>query len=154
MAPLLAPVPPETVAPTAPAISKRGCPKQKRTLRKNMFRGKKKKMQGTPTLAKRAATKGARSKAKKASKTNYLPGDKVVSEKEMRLTIKALLLQNFLNAKMKEWGNTEIEVASNLRTECRMVMHVIKDVVNDRDNKAKEGTKNLETSWEGLTSSI
>ena len=33
-----------------------------------MFRGKKKKMQGTLTLAKRAATKGARSKAKKFQK--------------------------------------------------------------------------------------
>ena len=30
-------------------------------------------------------------------------------------------------------------------------MHVIEDVVNDRDSKAKEGMKKLEKSWEGLT---
>ena len=116
--------------------------------------GKKIKIQGTPTPVKCYAAKGVRSKAKKGPESNSLPGNKVVFEKDMHLTINALLLQNFLNANMKEWGNTEIEVASNLRTECRTVMHVIKDVVNDRDSKAKEGTKNLETSWEGLTSSI
>ena len=61
-------------------------------------------MQGNPNPVKRSATKGARSKAKKASKPNYLPGDKVISEKEMRFAIKALLIQNFLNSKMEEWG--------------------------------------------------
>ena len=59
-------------------------------------------MKVTPTTLKLAATKGARSKAKKASKPNSLPGDKVVSKKEIRLTIKALLPQKLLNAKMKE----------------------------------------------------
>ena len=103
---------------------------------------------------KRADVKGARSKVKNASKPNSLPGEKVVSEKEMRLTIKALLLQNFLNAKMKEWGKIVIEVALNLKMERRTVMHTIEDAVNDQDGKAQEGVKELETSWEGLTSSI
>ena len=74
---------------------------------------------------KRAATKGARSKAKKASKPDYLPGDKVISEKEMCLTIKALLLQNFLNVKMKEWRKITIKVASTIKTELQTVMHFI-----------------------------
>ena len=88
-------------------------------------------MQGNPTLVKCAAAKGRRSKSKKVSKPNYLPGDKVVSEKEMRLAIKDLLLQNFLNAKMKEWGIIAIKVTSTLKTELQTVMHVIEDVVND-----------------------
>ena len=75
---------------------------------------------------KRAAAKGARSKAKKSSKPDSLPEDKVVSEKEMRLTIKAILLQNSLNARLKVWWKIAIEVASNLNTERRTVMHVIK----------------------------
>ena len=58
-------------------------------------------MQRNPTPVKSANEKGARSKAKKVSKTNYLPGDKVASEKEMRLAIKDLLLPNFLKANMK-----------------------------------------------------
>ena len=142
MAPVLASAPPGPVAPKAPAISKRGRPKRKRTSRQTIFRERKKKIQGNPTPVKRAATKGARSKAKKASKPNSLPGDKVVSEKEMRL------------AKMKEWVKIAIEFASTLKTECQTVMHVIEDVVNDQDGKAQEGMKELETSWEGLTSSI
>ena len=72
----------------------------------------------------------------------------------MHLAIKALLLQNFLNANMKEWGKIAIEVASTLKTEVRMAMSAIKDVVNDLDGKAQEGMKELETSWEGLTSLI
>ena len=111
-------------------------------------------MQANPTPVKRAATKGARSKSKKASKPSPLPGDKVVSEKEMCLTIKVLLLQNFLNAKMKEWGKITVEVALNLKMELRTVIHTIEDVVNDQYGKAQEGVKELETSWEGLTSSI
>ena len=62
--------------------------------------GEKNKMQGTPTPVKPAAAKGVMSKAKKASKPNYLPGDKVVSEKDMRLAIKALLLQKLLDVEM------------------------------------------------------
>ena len=54
-------------------------------------------MQGKPTLVKRAVAKGARSKAKKASKPNSFPGDKVIYKKEMCIAMKALLLQNFLN---------------------------------------------------------
>ena len=95
---------------------------------------------------KRAATKGAWSKAKKASKPSYIPGDKVVSEKEMHLTIKALLLQKILNTKMNEWGNIAIKFTSTLETERRTVMHIIEDVVNDRGGKVQEGTKELETS--------
>ena len=101
-----------------------------------------------------AAAKGAKSKSKKASKPDYLPGDKVVSNKEICLAIKALLLQNFLNAKINEWGKIAIKVSSNLKMEPQTVMHVIEDVVDDRDCKAQEGMKELETSWEGLTSSI
>ena len=63
---------------------------------------------------KSAATKGARSKVKKASKTNYLPRDKVVSEKDTRLAINALIIQNFLNTKMEEWENISIKVALTL----------------------------------------
>ena len=111
-------------------------------------------MQITPTTVMRSATKGERSKSKKASKPNSLPGDKVVSEKEMRLAIKALLFQKILNAKMNEWGKIAIKIASNLMTEHRTVMHITKYVVNCRDGKAPEGMKELETSWEGLTSSI
>ena len=59
-------------------------------------------MQGNPTPVKRVAAKGARPKAKKALKPNYIPGYKVISEKYMRLTIKALHLQNFLNANINE----------------------------------------------------
>ena len=129
-------------------------PEAKENFTDNSFRGNKNKIQGTPTPVKRAATKFARSKAQKAPKPNSLPGDKVVSEKEMRLATKALLLQNFLNTKMKEWGKISIEVASTLNTERQTVMHVIEDVVNDRDGKAQEGMKKLETSWEGLTLSI
>ena len=102
MAPVLASAPQANTAPTAPAINKRGSLKQKRTSRKNIFREEKKKIQGKPTPTNFSTAKGARSKSKKASKPNSLPGDKVVSEKYMRLAIKALLLQNFLNAKMKE----------------------------------------------------
>ena len=72
----------------------------------------------------------------------------------MRLAIKALLPQNFLNTKMKEWGGISIKVASTLKTELRMVMHVIKNIVNDQDGKAQEGMKELDKSWEVLTSSI
>ena len=86
---------------------------------------------------KRAAAKGARSKSKKASKPNYLRGDKVVSEKDIRLTIKALLLQNFFNAKMKEQGKIAIKFFLTLKTERQTVMYVMKDVVNDRDGKAQ-----------------
>ena len=107
---------------------------------------KKKKIQGNPTPVKYAATKGARSKAKKASKTNSLPGDKVVSEKEMRLAIKALLLQKFLNMKMKKWGKIGIKFSFALKIERKMVMHIIEDVVNDRGGKVQEGMKELETS--------
>ena len=64
-----------------------------------------------------AAAKCARSKAKKVSKPDSLSGDKVVSEEEMRLAIKALLLQNFLNVKIKEWGKIAIKVASTLKIE-------------------------------------
>ena len=99
---------------------------------------------------KRAATKGARSKAKKASKTNSLPVDKVVSEKDMILAIKALLLQNFLNVKMKEWGKISIEVVSILNMERQTVMHAIEDVVNDRYGKTQDGMKELEIYWEGI----
>ena len=74
---------------------------------------------------KRAATKGERSKVKKASKPNSIPGVKVVSEREMRLSIKALLLQNFLNENMKELGKIAIKVASTLNMENRTVMHMI-----------------------------
>ena len=104
MTPVLAPRPPATAAPMALAITKRGRPKRKKTSRKTLFSLKKNKMKGNPTTVNCAATKGARSKAKKASKPNYLPGDKVISEKEMRFAIKALLIQNFLNSKMEEWG--------------------------------------------------
>ena len=96
-------------------------------------------------------TKGAGSKSEKASKPNSLPGYKIVSDKEMRLTIKALLIQNFLNTKMKEWGKIEIEVALTLKTKHPTVMHVIEDVVNDQDGKLQEWMKELETSWVGLT---
>ena len=152
--PVLAPAPPTTAVPTAMYINKRVSPKQKRTSQKRFFRGKKEKMQGNPTHVKSAATKGVRSKAKKASKPNSLPGGKLVSEKYMRLTIKDLLVQNFLNVNTKEWEKVTIEVASTLKTECRTVMHVIKDIVNDQDGKSQEGMKELETSWEGLTLSI
>ena len=101
-----------------------------------------------------AAVKGVRSKAKEASNPNSLPGDKVVSKKEMRLAIKALLLQKFLNVKMKEWGKIAIKILSTLNTERQMVMHVIEDVMNDQDGRAQEGMKELDTSWEALTSSI
>ena len=136
MAPVLSPAPPVTAAPTAPAMNKRGHPNQRRTSQKTIFRGNKKKIQVKLTPVKCAAAKGARSKAKKASKPNSLPEDKVVLEKEMRLAIKALLLQKFLNAKIKEWRKITIEVASTLKTDLRTVMHVINDVVNDRDDKA------------------
>ena len=102
MAPVIAPEPPTTASPTASEINMRGHPNKNRTPRRNLFRGKKKKIQGTPTPMKRAATKGAKLQEEKVSKPNYLPGDKVVSEKDMRLAIKALLLQKFLKSKMKE----------------------------------------------------
>ena len=111
-------------------------------------------MWGNPTPVKRAAIKGASSKAKKASKTDSIPGDEVVSEKEMRLAIQALLLQSFLNMKMKEWGELAIKVASNLNMERQMLIHIIKDFVNDKNGKAQEGLKELEASWEGHNSSI
>ena len=101
MDPVLAPVPPATAAPMSPAINNIGRLKQKRTSQRNIFREKKKEMQGTPTPVKRAVTKYVSSKAKKASKPNYIPGDKVVSEKDISLTIKALILQNFLDEMMK-----------------------------------------------------
>ena len=72
-------MPPETAAPMASAINKNGRSKRKRTSQKNCFRGNKKKMQGKTTPVKRAAMKGVRSKAKNASKTDSLPGNKVVS---------------------------------------------------------------------------
>ena len=53
----------------------------KENFTEKFFRGKKEKMQGNPTHVKSAATKVARSKAKKASKPNSLPVDKFVSEK-------------------------------------------------------------------------
>ena len=65
----------------------------------------------------RDAKKGTRSKLKKASKPDSLPGDKVVSKKEMCLEIKDLLLQKFMNAKMKEWGKIVIEVTPTFNTE-------------------------------------
>ena len=154
MASVLATAPPATAVPMAQAINKRGRPKRKRISRRTIFRGEKNKIQGIPTPVKCAAVKGVRSKAKEASNPNSLPGDKVVSKKEMRLAIKTLLLQNFLNAKMKEWGKIVIKVVSTLNTELQKFMHVIKDVVNDRDGKAQEGMKELETSWGGLTLSI
>ena len=92
--------------------------------------------------------------AKKASKPNSLQVDKVVPEKEMRPAIKALLLQNFLKAKMKEWEKIAIGAALILNMERRTVMHVIEDAVKDRDGKAQEGMKDLETSWVGLILSI
>ena len=58
----------ETVVTTSPEINKRGRSKRKRTSWKTLFRGNNKKIQCTPTSVKRAAVKGARSKAKKASK--------------------------------------------------------------------------------------
>ena len=82
MAPVLAPEPLATASPMAPAINKRGRLKRKITSQQNIFRGEKKKIQGTPTPVKHAATKGARSKAKKAPKPNSLPGYKVVSDKK------------------------------------------------------------------------
>ena len=72
----------------------------------------------------------------------------------MRLAIKALLLRNFFNVKKKEWGNIAIKVTLTLKTNLQTVMHVIEDVVNDRKGKSKEGMKELETYWEGLTLSI
>ena len=111
-------------------------------------------MQVTPTPVKHTNTKFARPKAKKASKPNSLPEDNVVSEKEMRLAIQALLLQSFLNMKMKEWGELAIKVASNLNMERQMLIHIIKDFVNDKNGKAQEGLKELEASWEGHNSSI
>ena len=72
----------------------------------------------------------------------------------MCLTIKDLLVQNFLNENTKKWEKVAIKVASTLKTECRTFMHVIKNIVNDQDRKAQEGMKDLETSWEGLTLSI
>ena len=90
---------------------------------------------------KNAAAKDARSKTKKAPKPNSLPGDKVVSKKETRLIIKALLLQKLLYAKMKEWGKITIKVASTLNTEHQTFMYVIEDSVNDRYSKAQEGMK-------------
>ena len=72
----------------------------------------------------------------------------------MRLAIKALLLQNFFKAKMKEWGKIAIKVTLTLKTELQTVMHVIKDVVIDQNVKAQEGMKELETYWEGLNLSI
>ena len=103
-------------------------------------------MQGNPTPVNSATAKGARSKAKNTSKYSSLQGDKVVSEKEMRLAIKSLLLQNFLNAKTKEWGKVVIEVASTLKTELRTVIYIIEDILNEQDGKAKEGMKKLERS--------
>ena len=103
MAPVLAPAPPATAAPTAPSINNRGRPKRKRTSHQLFFKGEKKKIQGNPTPVKHASAKGVRSKAKEASKPDSLSRDKVVSEKEMCLAIKSLFLQNFLNAKMTEW---------------------------------------------------
>ena len=102
MAPVLASAPLATAVPTAPSINKRGRPKRKRTSHQAIFKGKKKKIQGNPTPVKHAAAKGVMSKAKEASKPDSLPGDKVVSEKEMRLSIKALFIQKFLNANMTE----------------------------------------------------
>ena len=81
MSSVLVPVPPATAAPTAPDINKRGHTNRKRTSRLTLFRGKKKKIQDTPTPFKHAATESARSKAKNTSKPNSLPGDKVISEK-------------------------------------------------------------------------
>ena len=111
-------------------------------------------MQGKPTLVKRAVAKGARSKAKKASKPNSFPGDKVIYKKEMCIAMKALLLQNFLNWNIKEWGKIDIEVASTFNMELQTVMHVFEYVVDGWYGKAQEWMKELETSWEGLTSSI
>ena len=55
---------------------------------------------------------------------------------------------------MKEWRKIAIAEASTLKAERQTVMHVIEDVVNDRGGKSQEGMEELETSWEGLTSSI
>ena len=78
MSPVLASAPPETTAPTAPVIINRVLPKQNINSRQTLFRGKKKKMRVNPTPVKRATAKCARSKAKKASKPNSLPGYKAV----------------------------------------------------------------------------
>ena len=86
-----------------------------------------------------------------SQKPNSPPGYKVISEKEMHFKIKSCFLQNFFNAKMKEWVNIVIKVALTLNMERWMVMHIIEDIVNDRYSKAQEGMKELETSWEGLT---
>ena len=103
-------------------------------------------MRGNPTHVKPASEKGARSKAKKASKSNPFPVDKVVSEEEIRLVIKALLLKKILYAEMKEWGKIAIEFMSNLKMKRQTVMHLIKQVMNDQDGKVQEGMKELETS--------
>lgn len=65
---MIAPEPPTTASPTASEINMRGHPNKNRTPRRNLFRGKKKKIQGKPTPFKRAVAKGARSKDKKAPK--------------------------------------------------------------------------------------
>ena len=100
MAPVLASAPLATAVPTAPSINNRGRLKRKRTSHQAIFKGKKKKIQGNPTPVKHAAAKGVMSKAKEASKPDSLPGYYFVSNKDMRLAIKRLLLQNFLNVEM------------------------------------------------------
>ena len=47
-----------------------------------------------------------------------------------------------------------IKVALNLKMERRMIVHVIKDVLNVQDGKAQEGMEELETSLEGLNFSL
>ena len=86
-------------------------------------------------------------KSEEGLKTDSLPVDKVVSEKEICLAIKALLLQKFLNANTKEWGKIAIKFTLTLKTDLQTVMHVIKDVMNDQNGKAQEWRKELETYW-------
>ena len=94
-----------------------------------------------------AAAKGAIIKGRRRPQNTILYQEtRFVSEKEMRIAIKAHLLQSFSNAKMKEWGNIAIKVALTLKTRRQTVMHAIEDVMNDRYGKAQEGMKELETS--------
>ena len=132
-----------TPVPSAstPANERAGRTKKGKGWRKRVLElqpGKKVGKMGTPAPKpkKHAAAKVARSRVKKALSPDSLPGEKKLSEKEMRTAISALLATHYPNVLNKDWGKIAIDIGITLQKYFRIIERVIKEIASGQDAEA------------------
>ena len=126
---------------STPSKKRAGRPKKGKGRRKILSKrqpDKKVGKMGTPAPKpkKHAAAKVARSRVKKALSPDSLPGEKKLSEKEMRTAISALLATYYPNVLKKDWGKIAIDIGITLQKYFRIIERVIKEIASGQDAEA------------------